>query len=34
MKNMNIDGIEIVMFDLDGTIYYGDKIIPGAKFSL
>ena len=29
MKNMNIDGIEIVMFDLDGAIYYGDKIIPG-----
>ncbi len=31
MDKLALDEIEIVMFDLDGTIYYGDKIIPGAN---
>lgn len=26
-----IDDIKVVMFDLDGTVYYGSKIIPGAN---
>ena len=28
---MNLDNIKIVLFDLDGTIYYGSKIIDGAN---
>lgn len=28
---MNIQEIEVVLFDLDGTIYYGSKIIDGAN---
>lgn len=28
---MDIDSIDSVLFDLDGTIYYGSKIIPGAN---
>ncbi|MCQ2793146.1 MAG: HAD-IIA family hydrolase [Bacilli bacterium] len=28
---MNIKDIDAVLFDLDGTIYYGSKIIPGAN---
>lgn len=31
MHGLIWDEIEIVMFDLDGTIYYGEKIIPGAN---
>ena len=26
-----IDGIGAVLFDLDGTVYYGSRIIPGAN---
>ena len=25
-----MDNIRAVLFDLDGTIYYGSKLIPGA----
>lgn len=28
---MKLNGFDIVLFDLDGTIYYGSKIIPGAN---
>ena len=28
---LNLSKYKIVIFDLDGTIYYGDKIIDGAK---
>lgn len=28
---MKINDFDIVLFDLDGTIYYGSKIIPGAN---
>lgn len=28
---MNLDNIDAVLFDLDGTIYYGSEIIPGAN---
>ena len=28
---MKLDDIEIVLFDLDGTVYYGSKIIDGAN---
>ncbi len=28
---MNINDIDVVLFDLDGTIYYGNKIIDGAN---
>lgn len=28
---MNIKDIDAVLFDLDGTVYYGSKIIPGAN---
>ncbi len=31
MNKLNVDKIKVVMFDLDGTVYYGDKIIPGAN---
>lgn len=31
MKHISIDSIDLVMFDLDGTIYYGSKIIDGAN---
>lgn len=27
----SVDDIDAVMFDLDGTVYYGSKIIPGAN---
>lgn len=28
---MQLENIEVVLFDLDGTVYYGSKIIPGAN---
>lgn len=28
---MDIKGFDVVLFDLDGTIYYGNKIIEGAN---
>ena len=28
---MRLSEIELVLFDLDGTVYYGSKIIPGAN---
>ena len=28
---MKLNDIKVVLFDLDGTIYYGDKIIDGAN---
>ncbi len=28
---MKIDEFDVVLFDLDGTVYYGSKIIPGAN---
>ncbi|SFI52379.1 HAD-hyrolase-like [Treponema bryantii] len=28
---MELDTFDVVLFDLDGTIYYGSKIIPGAN---
>lgn len=28
---MQLENIDAVLFDLDGTIYYGSKIIPGAN---
>ena len=28
---MKLSDFEIVLFDLDGTIYYGSKLIPGAN---
>lgn len=28
---MMIDNFDVVLFDLDGTVYYGSKIIPGAN---
>lgn len=28
---MDVNMFDIVLFDLDGTIYYGSKIIPGAN---
>ena len=28
---MNLSDIDVVLFDLDGTVYYGSKIIPGAN---
>lgn len=28
---MNLQNIDAVLFDLDGTIYYGSEIIPGAN---
>lgn len=31
MEKLDTNDIKIVMFDLDGTIYYGDTIIDGAN---
>lgn len=31
MNNESINNTEVVMFDLDGTLYYGTKRIPGAN---
>lgn len=28
---MKLNDFDVVLFDLDGTIYYGSKIIPGAN---
>ena len=28
---MKLNDIDVVLFDLDGTIYYGSKIIDGAN---
>lgn len=30
-QKINLASISVVMFDLDGTVYYGNKIIPGAN---
>lgn len=30
MKYIEDKNIRAVLFDLDGTIYYGSKLIPGA----
>ena len=32
--NLSIDNISAVLFDLDGTVYYGSKIIPGANAAI
>lgn len=31
MKDIKLKQIDAVLFDLDGTVYYGSKIIPGAN---
>ena len=31
MQKLNLKNIDVVLFDLDGTVYYGDDIIPGAN---
>ena len=31
MKNIKLEQFDAVLFDLDGTVYYGSKIIPGAN---
>lgn len=31
MSKLELDNIDVVLFDLDGTVYYGDDIIPGAN---
>ncbi|MGP1586931.1 MAG: HAD-IIA family hydrolase [Treponemataceae bacterium] len=31
---MTLDEFDVVLFDLDGTVYYGSKIIPGANESI
>lgn len=28
---MKLDDFDIVLFDLDGTVYYGSKLIDGAN---
>lgn len=30
-EKYSLDEIDVVMFDLDGTVYYGSQIIPGAN---
>ena len=30
-QHLDVNSIEAVLFDLDGTVYYGSKIIPGAN---
>ncbi|ODA39141.1 HAD-IIA family hydrolase [Desulfosporosinus sp. BG] len=30
-NGINIENIDVVVFDLDGTVYYGSKKIPGAN---
>ena len=31
MKKIELSDFDIVLMDLDGTVYFGSKLIPGAN---